>query len=188
MNRNCNIWQVNTVFHGVFQSTQMIAFKRSKNLQKITAGYTVKQGKVLKKNLARLKGKCMPCSSTRPSLCSTKILHTQRFMSQQTKKTFHIFQLAKVDVIYLMEFILWKIQYVGKSTPFNLRLDNHRKDVITRKWFQLAIILKYMVITSWNMLIEQLSNVSKGTLRLKLKRIFGSSNSRHLLPRDLTKN
>ena len=29
-----------------------------------------------------------------------------------------------------MECILCKIQYVGKSeTPFNLRLDNHRKDV-----------------------------------------------------------
>ena len=32
-------------------------------------------------------------------------------------------------VIYLMECILCKIQYVVKSeTPFNLRLNNHRKD------------------------------------------------------------
>ena len=33
-------------------------------------------------------------------------------------------------VIYLMECILWKIQYIGKSfgDPFNLRLNNHRKD------------------------------------------------------------
>ena len=32
-------------------------------------------------------------------------------------------------VIYLMKCILCKIQYVGKAeTPFNIRLNNHRKD------------------------------------------------------------
>ena len=34
------------------------------------------------------------------------------------------------SVIYLMECTLCKIQYVGKvETPFNIRLNNHRKDV-----------------------------------------------------------
>ena len=33
-------------------------------------------------------------------------------------------------VIYLQEYYLGNIQYVGKSeTPFNIRLNNHRKDV-----------------------------------------------------------
>ena len=54
VNRNWNILQINTKFHGVFQATSMIAFKRSKNLQEIIGGYTVKQGKVFTKNLARL--------------------------------------------------------------------------------------------------------------------------------------
>ena len=54
VNRNWNILQINTEFHGVFQATPMIAFKRSKNLQDIIGGHTVKQRKVFKKNLARL--------------------------------------------------------------------------------------------------------------------------------------
>ena len=33
VNRNWNILQINTKFHGVFQATPMIAFKRSQNLQ-----------------------------------------------------------------------------------------------------------------------------------------------------------
>ena len=49
---NWNILQINTEFHGVFQAIPMIAFKRSKNLQEIIEGHTVKQGNVFKKNLA----------------------------------------------------------------------------------------------------------------------------------------
>ena len=91
VNRNWNILQINTEFHGVFQATPMIAFKRSRNLQEIIGGHTVKQGKVFQKNLARINGKSVPCSSTRPSLCCTQVLNTQTFMSQQTKRTFNIF-------------------------------------------------------------------------------------------------
>ena len=60
VNRNWNILQINTEFHGVFQATPMIAFKRSQNLQEIIGGRTVKQGKVFKRNLARINGKSVP--------------------------------------------------------------------------------------------------------------------------------
>ena len=36
VNKNWNILQINTKFHGVFQATPTIAFKRSKNFQDIT--------------------------------------------------------------------------------------------------------------------------------------------------------
>ena len=53
-------------------------------------------------------------------------------MSQQSKRMFNILdeQTCKSQyVMYLMEGILCKIQYVVKSkTPFNLRLNNQRKD------------------------------------------------------------
>ena len=181
MNRNWNILPINTEFHGVFQATPMIAFKRSKNLLKIIGSNTVKQGKVFKKNLAKLNGKSVPCSSTRPSLCCTQVLNTQTFMSQQTKRTFNIFYklICKSQyVIYLMEPILCKIQYVGKSeTPFNLRLKNHRKDVNNPKAIPASNHFKihghnFMKHAKFT-LIEQLteiSNVSKDTLRLRLKR------------------
>ena len=91
MNRNWNILQINTGFQRVFKDAPMIAFKRSKNLQEIIGGHTVKQGKVFKKSLTRLNGNSMPCSSKRPSLCCTQVLNTQTFASQQTKRTFNVF-------------------------------------------------------------------------------------------------
>ena len=87
----------------------MTALKRRKNLQEIIVGHRAKQGKVFKKNLARLNGNSMPCSS----LCCTQVLNTQTFISQQTKSAFNIFHklTCKIEyVIYLMECILCKIQ------------------------------------------------------------------------------
>ena len=92
MNRNWIILQMNTEFHGVFQATPMIVFKRSKNHQEIIRGYTVKQGKVFMKNLARLNEKNMPCSSTRPSLCYKQILNAQMFESTNKKNVEYITQ------------------------------------------------------------------------------------------------
>ena len=77
-----------------------------------------------------------------------------------------------------MECILCKIQYVGKSeTPFNLRLNNHRKDVNNPKAIPACNHCrihghKFMKHAKFT-LIEQLteiSKVSKDTLRLRLKR------------------
>ena len=83
--------QINTEFQRVFQVTPMRVFKCSKTLQEIIGGHTVIQGKLFKKNLARLNGKSMPCSSTRPSLCCTQVLNTQTLMSQKAKRKFNIF-------------------------------------------------------------------------------------------------
>ena len=133
------------------------------------------------KNLTKLNGNSMPCSSTRPSLCCTQVLNTQTFTSQQTKRTFNIFHKLTWKsqyVVYLMECILCKIQYIGKSeTPFNLRLQNHRKDINSPKAIPACNHFKihghnFMKHAKFT-LIEQLteiSNVSKDTLRLRLKR------------------
>ena len=55
------------------------------------------------------------------------------FFGQQTKKiykTFHNVKCASSYVICLMECILCNKQYVSKAeTSFNIRLNNHRKDV-----------------------------------------------------------
>ena len=67
----------------------------------------------------------MPCSLMRSAMCCTQVLNTQTFMSQQTKSmfnTFHKLTCKSQYVIYLMECILCKIQYVGKSkTPFKTK-------------------------------------------------------------------
>ena len=64
VNRNWNILQINTEFHGVFQSKSIIAFKRNKNLYEIIGGHRASKEKFL--SLDRLKGKPMPCSATAP--------------------------------------------------------------------------------------------------------------------------
>ena len=159
----------------------MIAFKHSKNLHKIIGGHRVKQGKVFKKNLARLNYKSMPCSSMRPSLCCTQVLNTHTFMSHQTKRMFNIFhKLTRKSqyVMYLMECILCKIQNVGKSkTPFNLRLNNHRKDVNKLKAISACNHFKihghnFMKHTKFTPIqsLTEISNKSTDTRRLQLKR------------------
>ena len=77
-----------------------------------------------------------------------------------------------------MECILYKIQFVGKSKkPFNLRLNNHRKDVNNLKTVLACNnfkinghnFMKHAKFTLIEQLIE-ISNVSKDILRLQLKR------------------
>ena len=77
-----------------------------------------------------------------------------------------------------MECILYKIQSVGKSeNPFNLRLNNNRKDVNNPKvippgnHFKIHShkFMKHAKYTLTEQLAE-ISNVSKVTIRLWLKR------------------
>ena len=60
-------------------------------------------------------------------------LKTATYASTQTRETFTIFYQITCHsnyVIYLLECVTCKIQYVGKSeTSFNIRLNNHRKDL-----------------------------------------------------------
>ena len=77
-------------------------------------------------------GKCDPCNSTRCLYCQ-QLISTTTFRSNQTSKTFKIYHRVNCKrsfVIYVLECYICNIQYVGKSeTPFNIRLNNHRKDV-----------------------------------------------------------
>ena len=97
-----------------------------------------------------------------------------------------------------MEYILCKIQSVVKSdAPFNLRLNNHRKDDNNPKTIPACIhfkthdrnFVKYANFT----LIEQLketSNVSINTLRVRVnwQDDLWIIKSKHLLLRNYTKN
>ena len=127
MNINRNILQINTAFHGVFQTKPMIAFKGNKNFQEIIGGRIAKQGKIFKKGLHRLNGKPMRCCLTSPSLCFAQIVNTQTFMSHQTKKTFTIFHKLTRKSQYGMHIMQNPVNWKIRDT-FNLKLNNHRKD------------------------------------------------------------
>ena len=77
-------------------------------------------------------GKYTPCLSGVRTLCYNQVMTTNSFTSQEAKQTFNIFfnlNCTSGYIIYLVECILCKMQYVGKAeTAFNLRFNNHRKD------------------------------------------------------------
>ena len=69
-------------------------------------------------------------SNINTGLCPMQL---NKFKSNQTKKTFKIYHGVNCKssfVIYLLECYICNIQYDSKSeTPFNIRLNNHRKYV-----------------------------------------------------------
>ena len=110
----------------------MIAFCKNSLKQLIRTNTIRNNQKFLKLTQTTTAGQCTPCYSNR-SLCSQQVLKTATFTSTQTRETFTIFHQVTCHsnyVIYLLECIMCKIQYVGKSeTSFNIRLNNHRKDI-----------------------------------------------------------
>ena len=76
-------------------------------------------------------GKCVPCNSTRCFYCQQLISTTLK--NNQTNKTFKIYHRVNCKssfVVYQLERYICNIQYISKSeTPFNIRLNNHRKDL-----------------------------------------------------------
>ena len=88
----------------------------------------------MKKNLKTLKeSKCTPCRSKSGVICCKQVKTTTTVKSQQTNKTWKIFHNTNCTTeysIYLMECTNVKLNYVRKSdSPFNIGLNNHRKDV-----------------------------------------------------------
>ena len=115
----------------------MISFHKSTSLKQLIGTSTIRNNqKLLTPTQITTAGKCTPCYTSR-SLCCQQVLKTTTFTSTQTRKTFKIFHQVICHsnyVIYLLECILYKIQYVRKSeTSFNIRLNNHRKDVKKNK-------------------------------------------------------
>ena len=115
----------------MFVNKPTIAFKRNKDIQDLTGGHLVKDGKVAKKKLEKRQGKSKICNTTRSALCCLQVVNTNTFKSFQ-HIPYHYMQ--KTMDYLLTKCILCNIQYVGKSeTSFNVRLKNHRKDVSNPK-------------------------------------------------------
>ena len=92
---------------------------------------TISNNKVVKPSINS--GICKPCLSRSDCQCCKQFIKTRTFSSQITKETYdirHNLDCKSSKVIYLLDCQKCGAQYVGKSeTPFNIRLNNHRKDV-----------------------------------------------------------
>ena len=108
-------------------------------------------------------GQCTPCYTSR-SLCCQQVL---TMFNQVT---------CYSTVIYLLECIMCKIQCVGKAETFNIRVNNHRKDIKKTNAIETC---KHFNNSEHRfskhgkfIIIEQLRNInttSTKTLKLRLK-------------------
>ena len=165
-----------------------MAFRKNKSLKDIIGGNTIEDNKRKLKVKKKTTGKCSPCFSNK-ELCCNHVENTTSFQSSQTKETFNIYHHVNCKskyVIYLLQCTLCKCQYIGKSeTPFNIRLNSHRKDVSSVTGIPAC---KHSNETGYNFnshakftIIDQLeknNNLDKETLtkRLKLRENFWIEN------------
>lgn len=123
--KNWNILQTNKNLLELFQEHPNTAFKRNKNLKEIIGGTRVENGGTKKINFPSRTGKTTPFLFGARTLCWNQKMTKDTFTSLQTKQTFNIFfnlNCKSVCIVHLIEFILCKIQYVGKAeTTFKLR-------------------------------------------------------------------
>ena len=133
VNKHWSLLHVNSELKEVFKDPPMICFRRNKNLNDILGSKTIINNKVLRKSNIKQTGFCKPCYSKNGNLCCKQVLERDSFKSNVTQRKYKIYNKTTCKsswLIYLMECTLCKKQYIGKSeTPFNLRLNNHRKDV-----------------------------------------------------------
>ena len=133
INRHWHILNIDSSFREIFNSSQlMIAFLKNTSLKQLIGTNTIRNNqKIFTPTQTTTAGPCTPCYTSR-SLCQ-QILKITTFTSTQTRETFTIFHQVTCNsnyVIYLLECIMCKIQYVGKSeTSLNIRINNHRKDI-----------------------------------------------------------
>ena len=133
LTKHWHILQANQSCKKTFSTLPIIAFRKSTSLKQPIGTNTFHNNKkLIKTKNNHHSGKCVPCNATR-CLCCQQLISTTSFKSNQTNKTFKIFHRVnwkRSFVIYPLECHICNIQYIGKSeAPFNIRLNNHRKDV-----------------------------------------------------------
>ena len=184
-----------------WKTSRMLAFRKNRPLRQLNGGNTIEKNKKLLTTSKFTKGKCSPCFSNSRTLCCTKLIKAEHFKSNQTNRTFRIFQktTCKSNFIkYLLECKLCKIQDVGKAeTAFNIRLHNHRKDVKDPKAIPAD---KHFNQTGHNfhlhaklIIIEQLQEIEKTSNeilkeRLKTRETFWIKKLKTLTPSGLNQD
>ena len=197
ISNNWNLLHINQEFKDVFQEPPILAFRRNRNLYDLLGCKNIVDGKLQRLSKKKKSGFSTKCFSKSENLCCKQVVHTQSFKSSVTQKTYHIFHDLNCKsklLIYLMECRICRIQYIGKSeTEFNIRLNNHRKDVNRQnaqqvdQHFKLPnhIFNQHARFT----LIEQLDNMridkNLATLRLKKREDFWIETLKTLHPYGL---
>ena len=119
LNKHWHILSINSSFTKTFNNIQpMLAFCKNACLKQLIGTNTIRNNqKLITPTQTATTGHCIPCY-TRRSLYCQQVLQTTTFRSIQTRETFTKFYKVACHsnyVIYLLECVIWKIHYVGKS-------------------------------------------------------------------------
>jgi hypothetical protein len=127
------ILNINQKMKKTFQNKPIMAYRRNRNLGDILGQKTLVNNKVVRKGQPHQTGGCTPCLSKGDNKCCRQIRRTTKFRSNRTNRSYDIFHKVNCKskwVVYLMECIICRTQYVGKSEwPMNMRINKHRNDV-----------------------------------------------------------
>ena len=127
-------------------------FHRNKNLKDFLWTKTIVNNKAQKVILSNRKEYSIPCHSKTRNLCCKQIKHTNTISSTVIKRTYSIYNKLNFKssyLIYLPECTLCKRQYTSTpETAFNIRLNDHRKDVYKTTRQKQTNILDYLAIIS----------------------------------------
>ena len=69
----------------IFQNPPILAFRRNKNLRDIIGTKLIENGKVKRKFINKIQGKCTPCLANNRTLCCKQIVQTKSL--EATKQT-----------------------------------------------------------------------------------------------------
>ena len=173
---NWNILHINPQLKEIFTQQPIMAFRRNKNLGDMLGQKTIKNGKVIRKsNINNRKGWCSPCNSRNFNLCCQQVRSTNKFKSNKTNEEFQIYHRVSCKskfIIYLLECILCKIQYIGKSEwAMNIRINKHRNNVFREEAINVCQHFK-QVAHNFNRhakitIIEELKHQNKGLTQMR---------------------
>ena len=133
IDKHWEILKINSALKPLFAEKPFMAFKRNKNLRDMIGQKTLLNNKIIRKRDIRTqRGWCSPCKSHGNNLCCNHVRNTNEFKSHVTKEKFNIHHRVNCRsrfIVYLLDCMRCKMQYVGKSEwPLNIRINKHRND------------------------------------------------------------
>ena len=92
LKKHWHILNVNPELKKLFENNTLLAARKNKNLRQLIGGNTIEKNKKLLTTNKFTNGKCSPCFSNSRTLCCKQVIKTEHFKSNQTNRTFRIFQ------------------------------------------------------------------------------------------------
>ena len=127
--KHWSLLSLNQKLEDTFDEYSVMAYKRCRNLKDYLGSNTIENDKVKQSKHKKMNGSCKLCFGHTDALCCKQVITTDSFRSNTTQKSYKIFHHLNCKskyAIYLMEYNICKLQYVGKTEwPMNIRITGY---------------------------------------------------------------